>query len=251
MSVLFARIYYLLMTVIIFYNLPFLLTRNFGQKNFVGFAYFLNFLPEPSLILIALSFLLLICLGFCLWNLNQLCRIAAAVIASILTFSAFSFGKINHPTNVWLISAFLMIFFDPKRGFREKPNLYIYDLIQTVILTTYFISGLWKLRDWWSAGSSFDFQSSILSAVAYSIAEGNGPSPVLYPLLDHQAWVFVFGFFVMLLFQLTTVFAVFVRKYRPLWGCFAVFFIPWWVSPWGFGFLDKRSPQFSFCSLFL
>ena len=224
MSVLFARIFYLLSAIIFLNQLPYILMREFNRAKFVGFAYPFGFFSEPRIAVFIISVILVGSVGFCLWKLDRVSRILVALLGSALLFTAFSFGKVNHTQHLWIMSLYAMIFFDVRKSFYQKPNLIVYDFIQTILLGTYFVSGLWKLRVWLGSGMSAGFQDSIANVIAYAIAEGNGPNPALHSLMREQIWIFSFAFLLALLFQLSTPLAIFIKKYRYAWGIFACVF---------------------------
>lgn len=223
MSILVARSFYLLTAVNIIFHLPYILSRQFDHAQFVSFAYFLNFFSNPVLIIFILSIFLLVSLAFCLWRLDRTSRFLVALLGSVLLHTAFSFGKINRTQHLWILSSYLMIFFDVKKSFSQKPNALIYDLIQSILLATYFVSGLWKLRGW-IEHSDTSLREGVLNFIALSVGEGNGPHVVLYPLLMENTWILVVGFILALIFQLSTPVAIFQRQYRSLWGLFACIF---------------------------
>lgn len=104
---------------------------------------------------------------------------------------------------------------------KEYKNLLIIRLLQSTLLSFYFISGLWKLRD---LGFT-NWGSAALEHMSYAIAEGNGPSQsIQQALLIDYPWVSVMGFTAVLIFQLSTLIPVITLRYFSLWGIGSICF---------------------------
>lgn len=212
------QIFYLLTIVILFFRIPGIILTNYNKAQFVSFSYFLNFVTRPDYFIFILSLCLLLLSVWCLFTLNQMCRAAMAVLLSILLSVGFAFGKINHSQHVWMLSAYILIFFDPKKTMSDRPNRQLLDLVQVLLLSTYFISGLWKLRAFFSSISLANFEFTVLDYMAYGVLEGNKILFIVSDLLKTHTWVFSYGFILILVFQLGSVVPIFFRHYRTVWG---------------------------------
>lgn len=133
----------------------------------------------------------------------------------------FSYGKIHHSEHIWMFSSVIFCFIAHQEPLSSLRNILVIRLTQTILLSFYFISGLWKLRE---LGFS-NWREAALEHISHAIAEGNGPGEQLQQLLlqDH-VWLVTAGFSLVILFQLSAVFPVFTMKHFKVWGIGAVFF---------------------------
>jgi hypothetical protein len=224
MMSIFVRIFYFLTFLICSFHLPRMLSKNFTHASLVGFAYFLNFLPWLAFACHLVALLAcFVALGASL-KPNRFFRIAVALLFSIFVFTSFFGGKINHSQTLWMMAAYLFIFVDLKKGIYDFPNSYIRELLEVIILTTYLIAVLWKVRNLGLATEWSELRAIVLNNVAISIGQGSGPRSFFKVLFEQYPNFYVFGFLGAVMFQLTTALPIFIKKYRYAWGWGALFF---------------------------
>ena len=175
MNLIFEKTFYSFLFLNLFAKTHAFLVYPSDFPNYVMFAYPLNFLISQN----SLSFLnlfhiifYLLSLSFCLSAIvsNKKILKCFAVFCFLITFSInFSYGNIRHNSHPWLISSFLMLFFSSKFLLNSKHNIFLIRLIQSLTLSHYFISGVWKLKTIFN--SEYSLEVLALEQVAYSLFE--------------------------------------------------------------------------------
>ena len=135
----------------------------------------------------------------------------------------YSFGKINHDSHVWIISVLLMCFIDSKSNINNSINRNIITSLQTIFLTHYVSSGLWKLKRF----ENFDFDyftKTILDHISYSVVEGNLMTVVIKPIIQNCSWLLGLGLIAVLCFQISCVVPILFRRFYIFYGCLILFF---------------------------
>ena len=194
------------------------------EPQYIFFAKALAFFNLPVeihsvLYLITLFFCLL-----CVFSQDRILRVLTACFVLILFSINFSYGQIHHSHHPWILSSVLCCFFDSKQSLNLKQNFFVLRLVQGILLSHYFISGLWKLRSMWSAGFSFSLTEIATEAIAYEFAFKHNKNFILELLLYEIPWFLGFSYFCVLLFQLTALSPILFNRYFKLYGTLAVLF---------------------------
>jgi len=148
-----------------------------------------------------------------------------AVFSFLMVFSMiYSYGKISHDNHVWLISAFLMLFFSSQSLLNSKSNLFLIRLIQSLILSHYFISGVWKLKKIFPL--EYSLESIALESFAYALAEKGLDDHFLIEFfgLYWASKILGWGLFFVISFQLSCLIPILCHRYFMIYGFFAVLF---------------------------
>ena len=190
------------------------------EPEYVFFAKPLAFLKLPLEIQLVIG---LMALFFCLlsifkfWRvLRMLTSLFVLVLFSILS----SYGKINHDYHAFILSSVLVCFFNEGKSLNSSWNFFILRLIQGMLLSHYFMSGLWKLREMISSRFAFSFSEIAMEYIAYT---WRNMHPILQFLLN-ESWLLGLGYFCVLLFQLTALAPIFLNRFFKTYGALAVLF---------------------------
>ena len=221
---LFLQIYYALLFFILYrycYNsINFLPTL---EPEYIFFAKPLSFLALP--VEVNTVVFLLLALFFCLFSVFKpwrLLRVLSSVCVLVFFSIIYSYGKIDHWNHVAILSSVLVCFFNENKGLNCQNNFFILRLIQGIILSHYFSSGLWKLRNMFSARFEFSLQEIAENYVAYMLSSQD-IHPILKFFLD-EPYLLGFGYFFVLVFQLTALVPVFFNRFFKFYGTLAILF---------------------------
>jgi hypothetical protein len=220
----FLTIYYLLISLI-FLNIQGAL-KHFDYQNQI-FSW-LN-LWKTNISLTYANATLLLWFIVLLSILNAFRRTKAiSIVLAILIYTFFSFlyslGKINHSYHIWIISSFLICFFNFKSELHEKRNRLTLRLIQVTLLSHYFISGLWKLRSLKGVFYFDTYVGTALEHLAYSVAEGGQLSQLSELLVYNYPMILGGGFIILLLFQISCLIPIILDKFYSTYGIFSILF---------------------------
>ena len=143
-----------------------------------------------------------------------------------LFFLFFAEGEINYSWHIWLFASFFFCFLDPEAPLYEKKNFLVIRLIQTTLLSQYFIAGLWKYRGLLSHSSFELFLFRSLDHLAYAVAEGNGPASALLEFAKKPGFLSLIqiGFFAVLVFQISSIVPLVYDRFWKTWGLLAIGF---------------------------
>lgn len=222
MSRIFLQTYYGLLFYIVFKcTQDFLHGSSLQTLNYVSFTYPLIFLNLPVW---THSLFLLCCLGSCVLCIlipNRYLKIITSVLVLLIFSLRYSYGKIDHENHIWMISSVLMCFVSSEKSLNSKENLFTLRLTQALLLSHYFISGLWKLRYLFE----YSIQDMTLEVIAYTLIRyANEPNIFLKALLYQYPIVLYFGFFCILIFQLSSLAPVFLNRFFVLYGILTALF---------------------------
>ena len=230
MNLIFEKTFYSLLFFTLFKQIEAFLVYPSNPPDYVMFAYPLNFLISQN----SLSFLNLFHIIFYLLSLSLLLSAIAsnkkilkcfAVFCFLITFSIhYSYGKISHSHHVWLISSFLMLFFSSKSLLNSKQNIFLIRLIQSLTLSHYFISGVWKLKSIFN--SKYSLESLALEQVAYGLLEKGLNNHFLLDFfgLYYGSKILGYGFFLIVVFQFSCIIPILLNRYFLLYGFLSILF---------------------------
>ena len=226
MNHIFFKIYYTLFLYILFgHSYDFFNTYPSRIPAYVMFASPLNFFDFPIWIhsIIFLSSLLLCFL--CILSPSKYLRILTSVFILLFFSIKYSYGKIDHSYHIWMISSVLMCFVFPSQPITSKINQFFIRLTQSLLLSHYFISGLWKLRSIIASDFQTSFSEMTKEYIAYGLAEsGIEVNMFLGIILYKFPWLLSFGYLFVLGFQLSSLVPVFFNRLFVFYGFLAVLF---------------------------
>ena len=220
---LFLKIYYSLLFYVLY-------IEAYGFINFVPplkpqyifFAEPLMFFDFPIEIH---SFILLLSLFLCLFltlktwkGLQVLTALCVLILVSIIN----SYGKIMYNWHVPVLSVVLVCFFNKNQDLNSKQNFFVLRLIQGLLLSHYFMSGLWKLRKMASAHFEFSLYDIVGTYIAYTLVP-QGESFIVEWLIDNP-WLLSFSYVCVLIFLLSSLTPIFLNKYFKFYGVLAILF---------------------------
>ena len=222
MNKVFLQTYYSLLFYIVFKYTPSFLYRIPSQiPDYDLFAYPLNFLSPPVWIHSLLFLCCLLSCLLCIFIPNKYLKIITSALVLLIFSIKYSYGKIGHENHIWMISSVLMCFFSLDKTLNSKTNLFIIRLAQTLLLSHYFISGLWRFRYL----SEYSLKDMALEVVAWTLTiYVNEPSIFLKILLHQYPEVLYFGFFCVLIFQISSLVPVFLNRFFVFYGVLAILF---------------------------
>ena len=223
------RIYYSLLFYLLFSqagmfinNIPWSSIENMPKSHISSFLEYFN---PPIWIL---SLLFLSSFGFCFLSIFhplKYLRIITSVLACAIFLILYPYKYIGHHNHIWMISSVLMCFFSSSQDLKSKTNCFIIRLIQALILSHYFISGLWKLRTLFSVKFTIPIKDMLLEAMAYAqTIRGLEFHAFVKILLYQYPELLSVGFFCTLVFQLTALFPVIFNNLIVLYGILAILF---------------------------
>ena len=222
------RIYYSLLFYLLFSraevfinNIPWSSLKNI-PTNYINI--FLKIDPPIWI----LSLLFLSSLFFCflaIFHPLKYLRIITSVLVCAVFLILYSYRYTGHHNHIWMISSILMCFFSTDQDLKPKTNCFIIRLIQALILSHYFISGLWKLRTLFSVKFTIPIKDMLLEAMAYAqTIRGLEFHAFVKILLYQYPELLSVGFFCVLLFQLTALLPLVFSNLIILYGVLAILF---------------------------
>ena len=226
MSLILLRIHYSMLFFLLFTRSARFFNRNSAPiVEYIMFARPLNMFNPSFWIHCIIVFLgLLFCL-VCLLKPNKYFQIAATFffLLTISIYISFS-GKGEHLYYIWMISSFCLCFFSLQKSLNSRRNYTILRLIQGLLLSHYFLSGMWKVCSMIQAKFQFSFKDIVFEYVAYTLARGRDANPLLDMLLYQIPELLSIGFLFVLLFQLSSLIPVIFDRFFILYGVFALIF---------------------------
>ena len=221
---LFLQIYYSFLFIVIYQRgYWFINSVSDLGPDYIFFAKPLGFFNLPVEIRSVIFLLTLFFLCFAIFKPQRILRILTSLLVLILFSILYSYGKINPSSHAFILSSVLVCFFNENRGLNSKQNFFILRLIQGVLLSHYFMSGLWKLREMISTRFEFSLSEIVTEYIAYKYFDQNMHF-LLKLLLYEQAWLLGFGYFCVLLFQLSALTPILLNRYFKLYGVLALLF---------------------------
>ena len=218
MTRVFLSIYYLLLSIVIFYDASLILFKDFSNEtNFIWLARVFSILPI-SKVTVLLIYLVTIFLSIlCTVKPKRLFRLLAAIFF-ILSFSLLlSFGKIYHSAHVWLISSVLICFINLDNNLRSIHNSRVILIIRSVLLTHYVSSGIWKLRNLKHVNINY-FSELAHDSIAYGYLEGSKSSEIVRLFFQESPKLAGIGLMIVIFFQLSCVIPIITKKYFVFFG---------------------------------
>jgi hypothetical protein len=224
LSRLILHLFYFFLLAIVVLRVPTIVSKDYSLAEFVGFATPLEYFVRKEVAVLILAALTFTIIGMSFKTLHLGFRIPAAFLFSAFIYCPYAFGKIDSNYSVWISASFALLFYSEKIPLSEKRNALTIDIIQAMILTEYFIAGLWKTRAIISMLPSWDLRNVQAQNVAIAIAEGSKLNDTFMEIFLAEPAILELGFFSVLLFQLTALVPVFFRHFRPHWGWMALTF---------------------------
>ena len=202
----------------VFINWPQLL-----EPNYIFFAKPLSVFKLPAEIHSVIFLLALFCCLLSVFKPWRALRAVTSLFVLVVFSILYSYGKIDHNSHAFILSSVLVCFFDENEDLSSQPNFFVLRLIQGMLLSHYFISGLWKLREMISARFGFSLKEIATEYIAYSLSEQK-----LHFLLEFLVysvpWLLSFGYFCVLVFQLSALAPIIFNRFFKLYGVLAVLF---------------------------
>ena len=220
---LFLQTYYILLFFVLYRQ-----TNNFInnipsiEPEYIFFAKFLSFLSLP---IEAHSVIFVFALFFCLFSIFKswrILRVFTSLFVLVLFSIKFSYGKVHHPWDVWILSSILVCLFNSNKPLNSNQNFFLLRFIQGALLSHYFMSGLWKIRAMCSTHFEFSLSEIATEYIAFNLHSQNMHF-ILKFSLEHPFLLGV-SYFCVLLFQLTALAPIFVNRFFKLYGLLAVLF---------------------------
>ena len=226
MKNIFLQIYYCLLLYVLITQCHFFFNNPPSElPEYVMFAYPLKFLNLPiGIHFIFFCFALFFCLS-CIFYPSKYLKITTSILFLIVFSIKFSYGKINHHFHSWMLSSILMCFLSCDKKLTSQTNLLVLRLTQSILLSHYFISGLWKLRSLVSTKFQFSFKEILSEHIIYGITQQGGEiSEPLNFLLFQYPELLSAGFLCVLLFQISALVPVFFNQLFLFYGILAILF---------------------------
>ena len=220
---LFLQIYYSLLFCIL-YRLAYQFVNFIPslEPQYISFAKPLNFLKLPIEIHSMIFLLALFCCLLSVFKPRRILQILTSFFVLVLFSISYSYGSIFPSSHTWVLSSVLVCFFNEKKSLNTNQNFFALRLIQGVFLSHYFMSGLWKIREMISSRFEFSLLDISMEYIARSLSM-QGIHPLLKFLLD-EPWLLSFGYFCVLVFQLSALAPIFLNRFFKLYGALAVLF---------------------------
>jgi hypothetical protein len=158
-------------------------------------------------------------------NTNFLLRVVHCTLFLLFYSILYSKGKINHSSHAWIWSACLLVFIEQNKPLSYGRNFFVLRLIQSIILSHYFISGSWKLTSIGNFLTPSLAEQTILEHIYHTIAEGNGPSTIIKNLLLKIDPIYLgLCFYLVIIFQFSCIIPIIRQCYFRYWGYMAILF---------------------------
>ena len=192
------------------------------EPEYVFFAKLLSFFNLPVEIHSVIFLLTLFFCLLCIIKPWRSLRVFTSLFVLILVSIVDSYGKIMWDYHTLVLSSVISCFFNENKDLNSKQNFFVLRLIQGMLLSHYFMSGLWKLRK--MADVSFEFSLYEISGtyLAYTLTP-EGMNFIVKSLV-YNPWFLSFSYFCVLLFQLSALTPVFLNRYFKLYGALALLF---------------------------
>ena len=170
----------------------------------------------PLFLLVAYLLTLLSAL-LCMVRSERIFRLLCCALVACLYTLKFSFGKISHESYPWVISSFFMIFLSHKSPLYKSNNLLIIRLTQTMLLSHYFIAGIWKIRDLYTL-DSITKSNLGLEQVALSFVHGDSPNIFFMNTIAKYPMALALSFVLVVALQISTIFPIVFQRGFKQWG---------------------------------
>ena len=235
MNQIFEKSFYSLLLFILLSESRFFLNKvhSIFPDEYVLFSYPLNFITHSYQVssknmTILLAVFFLISIFFCILPIlfkNKIFKILACSFFCVTFSLQYSYQGITHANHIWFISSFLMLFFCSESNLNSNYNKLIIRLIQSLHLSHYFISGLWKLRSVISSRFEHSLTERIMEYISYSSINPDYVNLVLEffdPITGAQ--LLGFGFALAIIFQLSCILPIIFNSFFILYGVLTILF---------------------------
>lgn len=179
---------------------------------------------NPPIWILSLIFLsgLFFCF-LCIFKPRVYLKIITSVFALVIFLILYAHTD-GHHNHIWMISSVLMCFFSSDQSLRSK-NYFVLRLTQALLLSHYFISGLWKIRVLISQKFAFSFEEQLSESLAFANTYHALEFHIFAKKLLYQyPELLSFGYFCALLFQMTALLPVFFNRLIIPYGICAILF---------------------------
>lgn len=201
-----------------------------GSKDLFEPIWSVRFLPikywDSVVRIIMLSFLFFSFLGVMLWNRYRFIRIGVFLSMFLYVSLISSFGKIDHGMHIMLLALFLLIFIPNEKASENSEGalLKIFFGIQTLILLTYFSSGVFKFYG--LLNQEFLGLNSVFSYDSY--AQNICKTSFIYDfncffssfILNHSSFAFSIILILGYSIELLSIYVIFKPKLHRIGGCY-------------------------------
>lgn len=145
------------------------------------------------------------------WTLRWL----SAICLNGLYFGLFYYGHYFHSAHPWLIGSFFFCLLKVPKKENDFWNGRLYETLAVVLLSHYLFSALHKILPFLFNPSPFNYYLHFLDNFAFQYLNAGHTMTGLTPyLLKNAPWLIVLGSGLTLLFQLSSLRAIFQPSYR-------------------------------------
>lgn len=222
----FLRLYFLVLSYLIGSIVFRLQEVDFTAVSYAQFAVPLFFLSKSAWIGLGSLCVGMMMVGFFFFPERKEVRFLACFSALAFFSLTNSFGKVNHDGHTWMAASILICFLDANQNLFVQRNLFVVRLIQYFMLSTYFTSGVWKVRSLLADEASFfDFlQDSAANSFGYAVGQGWKPEGWVLSFISEYPEVLGYGLLAVIMFQISCFLPV-IRPKLLLWfGCMGLMF---------------------------
>lgn len=163
---------------------------------------------------ISLYFCLALFLVTLITNLGPL-RWLSAICLNGLYFGLFYYGHYFHSAHPWLIGSIFFCLLKATKKENKIRKIRLYETLAVVLLSHYLFSALHKILPFLFNPSPFNYYLHFLDNFAFQYLNAGhtiiGPTPYL---LENAPWVIALGSGLTLLFQLSSLWAIFKPHFR-------------------------------------
>lgn len=155
-------------------------------------------------------------------------RLAAAAAVLWCHHLIFDSGVMGNSHHGWALAALPLIFLSGEGLTFSSRDRTAIRCAQALLLAPYFLSGIWRFLSLAHIKSIHDAAAAVLDfpaeMMAYTVAEGNGPSPAVWAWLAGSPYILFAGFTAVWAFEIFSVVPVLRPRFTMAFGVFAALF---------------------------
>jgi hypothetical protein len=213
------RAYYIFATFSLYSN-HWAFFREMPRPVFQSFAKPLSLFGFSDLVF-PLAFILgLAFVAMSIFLLDYRSRIISSLAMLTLVSMMYSFGKVNHPDHIWMLSSVGMCFLRPGESLKSHVNLSTLRVLQKMVLCHSLFSGIWKAINF----KLSELGDIGLEHIAYVYSRGLTPSTTILEILFNKLWVLELGYYSVIFFQLSMIYPILTGKFTKTFGILLVGF---------------------------